>query len=96
MGLTLRRLTALEETKLTEELKELETKINRSRMLLASPAEVNSIIIEESLALKSKYGMPRKSTILSDIDTNLDEKDLIPNDRLVYIYIYIYTTSSFV
>jgi DNA gyrase subunit A len=81
MSLTLRRLTALEESKLLQELKDLESRIFRSNSLLASPAEINEMIIQESLFLKQKYGTPRKSVLLPDVETALDDKDLIPNHK---------------
>lgn len=81
MSLTLRRLTTLEETKLSQELDDLRVKISRCNTLLSSPFEINEVIVEESLQLKQKYAMPRKSVLMAGVDSAIDDKDLIPNDR---------------
>ena len=85
MSLTLRRLTALEETKLQEENKDLLKQIKALEVLMKEDEEVYSTIISESLALKAKHAKPRASEIVEE-EKEISEQDLLANDRSVIIF----------
>ena len=87
----LRQLTGLEKTKLQNEYDELEKFIARCEEILASEAEQLAIVKEESIALKEKYGDPRRTEItLSEDEFNpedfyADEDVVITISHLGYI-----------
>jgi DNA gyrase subunit A len=80
MSLTLRRLTALEEKKLTEEHQELNTKISYLQNLLINDSQVFEIMKTESLQLKEKFGVKRKTQIIAE-EVKISNENLIPNER---------------
>jgi DNA gyrase subunit A len=80
MSLTLRRLTALEEKKLTEEHVELNTKIAYLQNLLINDSQVFGIMKNESLQLKEKFGVKRKTQIIAE-EVKISNENLIPNER---------------
>ena len=85
LGLTLRRITALEEKKLNEEHIDLTKRINQLQSILQNPSEVYSIMKNESIQLKSKYGQPRKSQIIFEEQKKITTENLLANDRSIII-----------
>ena len=70
----LRQLTGLEKEKLQAEFAELEKFIARCLEILASDREQLEIVKKESIALKEKYGDPRRTEItLSEDEFNPEE-----------------------
>jgi DNA gyrase subunit A len=82
LEMKLQRLTALEQTKLHDELKAHLEVIKQLKLLLGDPTVLNKEIIKEFEDIKNKYGDERKSRIEKAIDT-LEEKDLIPDEDVV-------------
>ena len=66
LEMQLRRLAALERTKLEEERQELAARIDYLRELLAAEARRLAVFIEETKALEAQYGTPRRTIILDD------------------------------
>jgi DNA gyrase subunit A len=64
LDMQLRRLAAMEHTKLKEEEKELQARIAYLQALLASEAKQLGVIIEETDEIKTKYATPRRTTIV--------------------------------
>jgi DNA gyrase subunit A len=62
----LRRLAALERRKLADEEKELKARIRYLKGLLRSEARRLKVVVEETLAIKERFAMPRKTVILTD------------------------------
>lgn len=87
----LRQLTGLEKEKLQAEYDELEKFIARCLEILASDAEQLNIVKQESIALKEKYGDPRRSEItlsaeeFNPEDFYADEDVVITISHLGYI-----------
>lgn len=82
MGLTLRRLTSLEENKLTSERDTLQSGIEQLTRIMTNDTEVYQVIKSESLELKRLHAVPRRTQISSsETVTDLKEEDLIANDR---------------
>ncbi|MBN1937109.1 MAG: DNA topoisomerase 4 subunit A [Anaerolineae bacterium] len=64
LDMQLRRLAAMERTKLKEEEKELKARIKYLEDLLASEAKQLGVIKEETAEIKKKYATPRRTTII--------------------------------
>lgn len=80
MGLTLRRLTALEEGKLRSEHAELSAQIAALQLLMTQDADVYGVMKAETLELRHKHARPRRSEVVQD-EAELDDVDLQANDR---------------
>jgi DNA gyrase subunit A len=76
-------LAALERRKVQEELAEVKRAIASLQKILASIAEVRSLIKQDLAELKEKYGDPRRSEIVDAEAADFTEEDLIPNDEVV-------------
>lgn len=87
MSLTLRRLTALEESKLQEEHNELTVHGQILQQLMNEDDAVYAVMKKETVELQRKYQVPRRTTIqLDDYPAattagELPEEDLIVNTR---------------
>jgi DNA gyrase subunit A len=64
LDMQLRRLAAMERTKLKNERKELEKRIKYLEALLASEARQLAVIKKESAEIREKYATPRRTTIV--------------------------------
>jgi DNA gyrase subunit A len=64
LDMQLRRLAAMERTKLKDEEKELQARIKYLEALLASQTRQLSVIEEETAEIKAKYATPRRTTIV--------------------------------
>jgi DNA gyrase/topoisomerase IV subunit A len=84
LSLTLRRLTALEENKLTTEHGELTAQIGALQTLMTDDSAVNALIKAETAELRAKYAVPRRSEIVPE-ERELADTDLLANDRCVRI-----------
>jgi len=85
LKMQLRRFTALESQELQEEYTEKQKAIKEYTEILANPQKLDAIIKDELLALKKKYGDPRRTQIVSDFDGSetLSEEALIPDTDLL-------------
>ena len=83
LEMQLQKLTGLEIHKLEEEYKELKKRIESLEAILKSEKKVYEIIKEEALALKQKYGDPRRTEITRAADTDFDMEDLIADEDVV-------------
>jgi DNA gyrase subunit A len=82
LDMPLRRLTALETSKLREEQAELAKLIKHLKALLRSPAKRRGLIGSELKEIKKQYADPRRSRIIPD-DGDLSLEDLIADEELV-------------
>lgn len=82
LNMQLRRLTALEEDKLKEENADLTMQINTLGNIMEDDKKVFDIMRTETLALKEKHAIPRRS-IVWDEEGSLSDEDLLANDRSV-------------
>ncbi|MCQ2149147.1 MAG: DNA gyrase subunit A [Bacteroidales bacterium] len=78
----LRQLTGLEKEKLQAEFAELEKFIARCLEILASDREQLEIVKKESIALKEKYGDPRRTEITLSED-EFNPEDFYANEDVV-------------
>ena len=82
LDMPLRRLTALETTKLRDERAELQRTIDYLNGLLADPGSRRSLIATELIEIKEKFSNPRRSRIIPD-EGEMSLEDLIADDELV-------------
>jgi len=79
LELRLYQLTGLERDKIEEEYAALMEQIAYLRNILDNESRLLEVIKEELVAMKEKYGNPRRSEILA-IDGDLSMEDIIPNE----------------
>jgi DNA gyrase subunit A len=82
LNMRLQRLTGLEREKIVNEYQELLKQIEYYKSVLSDVVLRMSIIKDELLELKAKYGEARRSTIVLSAD-DIDIEDMIPNDEMV-------------
>jgi len=82
LDMPLRRLTALETSKLREELAELEKLIKYLKGLLKSPAKRRKLIAKELTEVREKFADERRSRIIPD-DGDMSLEDLIADEDIV-------------
>ncbi|MCB2223393.1 MAG: DNA gyrase subunit A [Actinobacteria bacterium] len=82
LDMPLRRLTALETSKLREEMAELEKLIKYLTGLLKSPAKRRKLIATELGEVKERFGDERRSRIIPD-DGDMSLEDLIADEEIV-------------
>jgi len=82
LAMRLQQLTNLETKKIEDEYLELLKLIEKLRGILASEKKVMALIKEESLALKEKFGDPRRTEITGAAD-DIDIEDLIAEEDMV-------------
>ncbi len=81
VDMRLRALTGLERGRLQSEYEELLRRIARYREILSDQRELLSVIREELMQLKEKFGEERRTQFA--FDDALDDEDLIPDDDIV-------------
>jgi DNA gyrase subunit A len=64
LDMQLRRLAAMERSKIKQEKRDLEKRIKYLEALLASQAKQLGVIAEETAEIKAKYATPRRTTIV--------------------------------
>ena len=79
------QLAGLEILKITNELNELEAKINEYREILCSHENVLEIIKEEISVIRDKYGDDRRTSI-ENVSGEVDIEDIIPEETCMYTY----------
>ncbi|RMF39751.1 MAG: DNA gyrase subunit A [Anaerolineae bacterium] len=83
LDMQLRRLAALERQKIEAEQKELMSRIDYLRSLLADPHKVLGLIREDLLEVADKYGDERRTIIALDMSEDFSEEDLVPNEAVL-------------
>ena len=88
---SLRRLAALEQQKITDEKKSLESEISRLKTILSSEANIRDEIRRETGEIAAKFGDKRRTQIALDT-SDLSTEDLI-EDKTVLVSI---TTANYI
>lgn len=83
LDMRLQRLTGLEIEKIKEEAEEIRLKIIDFKAILASDELKESIVVDELLEIKNKYGDERKSTLNLYDDLSIENEDLIPVEDVI-------------
>jgi len=84
LQMQLRRLTALEAEKIQQEHEDLQAKIADLQDILARRERILEIIETEADRLKTAYGTPRRTEILSEAG-EIEEADLIANNQALIL-----------
>lgn len=82
LAMTLRRLQGMEQDKLNEEKRTLETNIAEYNRLLSSRDNIVDLMIKEISVIKDRFGDKRRTEI-SDEAANIDNEDLIPQKNII-------------
>lgn len=83
LDMRLARLTALEARSLREERRDLAVRIEELRGVLEDRNQRMSLIREELLDLKQRYGDERRTSIEVEEPSELQMEDLVPNEAIV-------------
>ncbi|MFA5048039.1 MAG: DNA gyrase subunit A [Patescibacteria group bacterium] len=83
LEMRLQQLANLEKLKIETELKEKQKLIKELEAILKSPAKIKSLIKEEILELKEKYGQPRRTQIIVHGVDNFKMEDLVPDEEMI-------------
>lgn len=79
LDMKLQQLTGLERKKIEDEYLELIKTIEKLKSILASPKEILTIIKDETLEMKEKYGDSRRTKITAEAE-EMDIEDLIQEE----------------
>jgi DNA gyrase subunit A len=82
LDLRLHRLTGLEQEKISQEYSEILDNINRLLEILSDPDVLQSVIRDELVEVRERYGDERRTEIVEDYN-DLTIEDLIPEASLV-------------
>jgi DNA gyrase subunit A len=82
LDMRLHRLTSLETNKLKDEYNELVKLVKKLREILADENKVFTIIKDEFLEMKKKYGDDRRTELL-DVEEEIEDEDLIKKENVV-------------
>lgn len=83
LELKLRRLTGLEREKIEEELANILKLIEEYKSILSSEEKVLSIIKQEMLEIKAKYGDERRTKIDNSAIEYIEDESLIPQEEII-------------
>lgn len=84
LEMRLQRLTALENQKINDELKDIVAEIAGYLEILSSREKLMSLIKDEMIAIKNEFATPRKTSIeFSEFEHDIE--DLIPKEEMVVI-----------
>jgi len=83
LDMRLKALQGLDREKLQTEFDELQEKIQYYNELLADPAKLQSVLREELIAIRDKFGDERKTEI-QEIEDEIDIEDLIEEEQCAF------------
>ncbi len=85
LEMQLRRLAALERQKIEDEYAEKRTTIAFLEGLLADQAAMRTVIADELIAVKARYGDPRRTVIVGGPATNVSAGDLLAHEEHTWV-----------
>jgi DNA gyrase subunit A len=85
LDLQLRRLAALERTKIEEEYNEKVTHITYLEGLLADPAAMRRVIVDELTDIKNRFSDPRRTVIIDGPAVAVTVKDLLAHNESTWV-----------
>jgi len=83
LEMKLRSLSGMEQAKITDEISELENKCKEYHSILADKAKQIDLIIAALNKVVDKFGDERRTEILVDAISSIDDEDLIPIEDIV-------------
>jgi DNA gyrase subunit A len=85
LKMQLQRLTSLERQKIVDELREIKVLIADLRDILAKPARVDKIVVEELEKVREEHGDPRRTQIVDAVDEITAEDMIVDEDVAISI-----------
>jgi len=85
LDLRLQRLSGLERDKIDAEIAEIIDRVAYLEHLIADSAEQNQVLIEQLQMIAEKFGDARRTTLISDHLLNIDDEELIPDDKMMIL-----------
>jgi DNA gyrase subunit A len=86
LEMRLQRLTGLERQKIIDELAAIREQIKEFENILAHEEVKLSIIRDEMIEIKNKYGDERRTEIMESDDYDIDIEDMIADEDVVVVY----------
>ena len=83
LEMKLQTLAGLERKKIEDELKEMLALIKKLEGILGSPKKILNIIKKEILAIREKFGTPRKTSVLKSSVDDFSQEDLVANEETI-------------
>lgn len=83
LDMRLHRLTGLEQDKIVNEHKELQTLISKLIEILHNPARLMEVIRDELIEIKNQFGDARRTEIIATAEGEVVMEDLIPDEEVV-------------
>ncbi|XP_010464747.1 PREDICTED: DNA gyrase subunit A, chloroplastic/mitochondrial [Camelina sativa] len=83
LEISLRRLTALERKKFTDESSSLTEQITKLESLLSTRTNILKLIEQEAIELKDRFSSPRRSMLEDSDSGDLEDIDVIPNEEML-------------
>ncbi|MFA7143966.1 MAG: DNA gyrase subunit A [Candidatus Izemoplasmatales bacterium] len=83
LSMQLRKLSGLEQTKIQEELGEIERAISFYNQIISSEAIQHQILIDDAIDIKTRFGDARRTEIDSLGDYDIEDEDLIPIEDVI-------------
>jgi DNA gyrase subunit A len=83
LAMQLRTLAGLERQKIEDELAELLKLIAKLEAILSDESEILRVIRAELIAIKEKYGDPRRTQIIGTELGKFSEEELVPNEQVI-------------
>ncbi len=85
LEMRLQQLANLERIKVETELKDKLKLIKELEAILKSKAKIRQIIKDELIALKDKYGQPRRTQVVAHGVDSFSMEDLVPNEETIVL-----------
>jgi DNA gyrase subunit A len=85
LKMQLQRLTSLERQKIVDELREIRVLIADLRDILAKPARVDKIVVDELEKVREEHGDPRRTKIVDAVDEITAEDMIVDEDVAISI-----------
>lgn len=86
LDMKLQKLASLERKKIEDELKEIMKYIKELQTLLKSTVKMLSVIKDELLEIKEKYGDERRTRVLPHAVGSISDEDLIPQKEFALVF----------
>ncbi|AKU79250.1 DNA gyrase subunit A [Spiroplasma turonicum] len=83
LDMRLQRLVSLEHEKIVNEIEEIIKRINYLITIIDSKEIQEKILIEQLVDIKNKFGDARRTEIIEEEDTQIEEEELIQDDQFL-------------
>ena len=83
LEMKLQTLAGLERKKIEDELKEKLKFIKKMEAILKSPKKISKIVKDELVALRAKFGSPRRTKVIKGSISSFSQEDLVANEETI-------------